>query len=334
MRGGPWIGGIAAFVVFSLNVAVWAQEVDGEVYKGDPVPPAVDSIYMKGLAYLARTQTRNGTWNAQYGSEPALVALALLAMLAHGDDPNAGPYAENIRRGLDYILEKSNRDNGYIGSSMYNHGFATLALAECYGHVNDDRIGPALKRAVDLIVTSQKRNAVGGWRYSPESRDADTTVSGAQMVALFAARNAGIGVPERAIERGLEFYRSCQSGDGGFGYTGASGSGRPTTAIGATVFALARRKQSGEFRAAMRYLHDTGGSDRMDSFYCLYYAAQAFFHESAEAWDAWNRVNIRVMTETQGSDGSWQGDEGPAFCTATALLSLALNYRYLPIYER
>jgi len=34
-------------------------------------------------------------------------------------------------------------------------------------------------------------NTFGAWRYSPESKDADTTVSGAQMVALFAARNAG-----------------------------------------------------------------------------------------------------------------------------------------------
>jgi len=324
----------AAGIWLLLAIAAPAQEDDTEVYRGDPVPPEVDSLYVKGLAYLAKTQNKNGTWNAQYGSEPALVGLAILAMLAHGDDPNTGPYSENIKRGLDYILGKANQENGYIGGSMYNHGFATLALAECYGHVTDDRLGPALRKATDLILSSQKRNGVGAWRYSPESRDADTTVSGAQMVALIAARNAGMAVPDRAIERGLEFYRSCLCGDGGFGYVGASGAGRPTTAIGATVFALARLKQSVEFRSAMRYLRGTARSGQMDTFYCLYYAAQAYFHESPEGWDAWNAGNIRALSEIQASDGSWQGDEGPAFCTATALLSLALNFRYLPIYER
>ena len=67
---------------------------------------------------------------------------------------------------------------------MYNHGFATLALAESYGAVNDDRLGPALQKAVRLILTSQEANPTKAWRYSPDARDADTTVSGAQMVAL------------------------------------------------------------------------------------------------------------------------------------------------------
>ena len=37
------------------------------------------------------------------------------------------------------------------------------------------------------------------------------------MVALFAARNAGIPVPEKSIQDGLKFFLSCQTADGGFG---------------------------------------------------------------------------------------------------------------------
>ena len=66
--------------------------------------------------------------------------------------------------------------------------------------------GPALEQAVKLIINSQSRNPFGAWRYSPEATDADTTVSGAQMVALFAARNAGIAVSEDAIQKGLKFF--------------------------------------------------------------------------------------------------------------------------------
>ena len=39
---------------------------------------------------------------------------------------------------------------------MYNHGFATLALAEYYGLSNDTINGPALKKATNLIVSAQK----------------------------------------------------------------------------------------------------------------------------------------------------------------------------------
>ena len=115
----------------------------------------------------------------------------MLAMFALGDDSIYGPYAKPIKRDLDFILRSHvNAQTGYIGSSMYNHGFSTLALAEAYGAVQDPRIAPALKKAVELILTSQERTPFKAWRSAPESQDADSTVSGACFVALVAARNA------------------------------------------------------------------------------------------------------------------------------------------------
>ncbi|HVY71848.1 MAG TPA: squalene--hopene cyclase, partial [Verrucomicrobiae bacterium] len=58
------------------------------------------------------------------------------------------------------------------------------------------------------------------------------------------------------------------------------------------------------------------------------------FHASPEAWGAWNRANIKTLGASQGPDGSWEGQFGATFSTTASLLSLALNYRYLPIYER
>ena len=86
---------------------------------------------------------------------------------------------------------------------MYNHGFACLALAELYGTLNDERIGPALEKAVSLIISAANKNPQNAWRYYPDSNDFDTTVSGTQLVALFAARNAGIEVPKDTIEKAL-----------------------------------------------------------------------------------------------------------------------------------
>jgi hypothetical protein len=317
--------------------AVWsarAQELFTE--RSDLPADELDRIYVKGLQFLVRTQTTDGTWgDSSYGKEPAVVGLAVVSMLAHGEDPNTGPYSQGIHRGLNFILEEANKNkkSGYIGRSMYNHGFSTLALAEAYGMVDDPRIGPALEKAVQLILNSQANNPLGAWRYSPESNDADTTVSGAQLVALFAARNAGIGVPEEAIQKGLKFFASCQTPEGGFGYTSPVSPNAARTAIGCLVLALAKQKNTRSFKVAFDYLQ-RAPPDLSYQQYFLYYGAQAFFHASPQAWQGWNRKNIKSLESTQNADGSWDGQFGATFGTAASLLSLALNYRYLPIYER
>lgn len=309
-----------------------AQELFME--RSDIVAADVDRIYVRGLQYLLRTQSKDGTWpDTSYGKEPAVVGLAVVSMLAHGDDPNFGAYSQPIRLGLEFILSQVTKKTGYIGRSMYNHGFGTLALAEAYGAVDDPRLGPALQQAVRLILNSQANNAFGGWRYSPESTDADTTVSGAQVVALFAARNAGIAVPEEAIQKALKFFASCQTPEGGFGYTSASSPNAARTAIGCLVLALAKEKNSAGFKAAFDYLQKAP-ADFSYQQYFLYYGSQAFFHASPQAWQAWNRKNIKTLAASQNADGSWEGQFGQTFATAASLLSLALNYRYLPIYER
>lgn len=302
--------------------------------KSDIAPAEVDRIYVKGLQFLVRSQAPDGSWtDTNYGKEPAVVGLAVVSMLAHGDDPNLGPYSQSIRRGLDFILKQVNKKTGYIGRSMYNHGFSTLALAEAYGAVEDARLGPALQQAVRLILTSQANNPFGAWRYSPESSDADTTVSGCQLVALFAARNAGIGVPEDAIQKGLKFFSTCQTPDGGIGYTSATSPNAARTAIGCLVLALAKEKSSAPFKAAFNFLQKAPADPSYQQYF-LYYGAQAYFHASPQAWQAWNRKNIKTLGGSQNADGGWDGQFGPTFGTAASLLSLALNYRYLPIYER
>ena len=69
-------------------------------------------------------------------------------------------------------------------------------------------------------------------------------------------------------------------------------------------------------------------------FYHLYYLSQALFHGDMGKWEKWNLTNANGLALSQGNDGGWSASEGEAFATAAALLSLALNYRYLPIYER
>jgi hypothetical protein len=326
-----------ALITFGLLFFIAASPVRAQelfIEQSDVSAAEVDRIYQRGLQYLLRTQTADGRWpDSHYGSEPAVVGLAITAMLARGDDPNVGPYSQAIRRGLDFMLKQMNKQTGYIGRSMYNHGFATMALAEAYGAVDDPRLGPALEHAVRLILNAQARNPLGAWRYTPESTDADSTVSGVQMVALFAARNAGIPVPEEAIQKGLKFFLRCQTPDGGIGYTEGSSPNAARTAIACLVFALAKEKNSKGYQLAFNYLQKAPVETHYFQYY-LYYASQAYFQSTPEAWQNWNRKNIQLLAKTQTSDGAWEGQFGQTFGTSASLLSLALNYRFLPIYER
>jgi hypothetical protein len=219
---------------------------------------------------------------------------------------------------------------------MYNHGFATLALAEVYGHLLEPDVGTALQKAVQLILESQEQNPFGAWRYTPISKDADTTLSGAQMVALYAAKNAGLHVPDKAFESGTAYYKSMSGNDGGVGYSGGSNSGNTVrTAISSLVHSLYDDYESETSRKNFEYIREK--KDQTDGnypYYQFYYLSQALFQGDMSEWQLWNQKMIRVFDATQSANGSWSGARGATFSTASALLTMALNYRLMPIYER
>ena len=68
---------------------------------------------------------------------PGITGMALMVLLASGEDPNFGLYANSVRRALRSIIGQQSASTGIMGKSMYHHGFATLALAEAYGTVDD-----------------------------------------------------------------------------------------------------------------------------------------------------------------------------------------------------
>jgi len=230
---------------------------------GDPVPRDVREVYDAGVRYLIKTQDDNGAWSDGQGG-PGVTGMAMMALLASGEDPNFGPYREPIRKALRSMIVDQDPNTGFFGSSqghdsMYQHGFAMLGLAEAYGTVDDRTLwseapkmrgpgvgrslGQALELAVRCAVTSAKRNPLGGWRYSADARDADTSVSGAVLMGLLAARNAGIEVPDETIDRAIKYFTTMTGPGGQIGYSGGPGGGSDAvTSIGVLVYAIARQK--------------------------------------------------------------------------------------------
>ena len=302
------------------------------------VTPEIERAVTRGLGYLARTQKSDGSWPGDYGQGSGVVGMAMMAYLAHGEIPDEGRYGRVMRRAVEYIV-RTQQPNGLLmgrsGSAMYNHGFATLALAEVYGQMDYPELGPALKKATGLIVTAQ--NALGGWRYSVGSQDADTTVSGAQMVGLRAAATAGMETPYSAIKRGVNYYKSCFCPGGGFGYTGPQGTNAIRAGIGSLVLSLSGAYRSKENKESADWLlANMGGNDGGHFYYMCYYASQAMCQAGGKYWRSWNETMTPMLLAMQQADGSWsaRGSGGKTLATAFALLSIEINYNYLPIYQR
>ncbi len=319
----------------ALALGVSGQGATGRARMADAVPAEVESLYDQGVQFLLDLQTSDPDWNSPSSTHSAVTAFALLAVLAKGENIYHPRVAEFTASCIDALLAAQHPATGYIGTSMYNHGFVTLGLAEAYGVVPDPRIGPALVKAVDLILSAQAYNPKKAWRYTPQSNDADSTVTGCQLVALFAARNAGIPVPDAALRQGLEFLESCRGENGAYGYVDDHG-GRPTlTAIGVLCHYLATREVSDDMEQSLAYLkRRMSFRDQHYPFYFEYYMSQALFQANYDLWEEWNQRNVRYLRILQAPDGSWDGNHGKVYCTSAALLSLALNYRYMPIYER
>jgi hypothetical protein len=305
-------------------------------------------MYDRGLQYLANSQTENGDWAGGGEQGPGVTGMALLALLASGEDPNFGLYSNQIRKALRSIINAQDASTGFFGMSMYHHGFAMLALAEAYGAVDERNlwpdgkatrsVGQALELAVRSAITSQKNNPTNAWRYSPSGRDADTSVSGAVVVGLLAARNAGIEVPDDAIDKAIGYFKSMTSKAGEVAYAGGLGGFGESTArssIATLCYAVSRRKDLPEYKATLGYLKQRLDQPTMGyAEYARYYEAQALFQGDLEAWDKWNKLLVRQLKEAQAPDGSFRGQFGTTISTSLSLLALALNYRFLPIYER
>jgi hypothetical protein len=336
-------------------------------------PQTLKSINM-GLRYLERTQRHDGSWSnatgGYYSSFPVVMtSLAGLALMSNGSTPESGPYAKNVSRALNYVLNmaESNLVEGrelliagpMSGRSMYSHGFGMLFLAQCYGVEGDkttdraQRLRKVLEAAVKLTENSQstiKENGLvgGGWIYTPEGRSDEGSVTVTQLQALRACRNVGIKVSKKVIDKAVAYLKICQQADGGICYSYRSrGSSRP--AISAAAIAC--------FYSAGVYDRQTGGAgveaemvERLVKycrnnvsvehhyghyFYTHLYMAQAMYQRGDKDWKEYFPKIRNELLEQQFPDGSWQGDGvGEVYGTALACIILQLPYGYLPIVQR
>ncbi len=325
------------------------------------VSPARDKIIDGALAYLADKQIKDGDRKGSWGISSrerqhsvAITGYTLIAFQAAGNLPNEGKYGENVKAGMEFLLKG---ERGYFlnpsnGQYMYEHGIATIALGELYGKTRSKKIREKLESAVKVIIQAQNSQEgshhYGGWRYRPRVGDADISVTVLQVVALRAAKNAGINVPKQTIDRAVSYVKACRNSDGGFGYQPRSGSGFARTAAAIYSLQVCGKYDDRDVEKGSDYLMNalrTKGSSQQWYVYGSFYAAPAQYMRGGKRWEDWYKVagdlaDSEKIKMDQGGKTMYRWEAkggnnvGPIYTTAVYTTLLAMPYSYIPLYQR
>jgi Prenyltransferase and squalene oxidase repeat len=276
----------------------------------------VDEAIRKGLALLVSRQNPDGSFlSNDWGRDAGVCALVGLALLSRGVRSGFGAPGKCLQLIGNYLSEHA-QESGMVvvaGSpshgQMYGHGFATLFLSELYGT-------------------------------TPRPYEADLSVTVCQVMALRAARNAGIGVAKETIDKAVDYIRRSQNADGGYMYQLTGGASRfPLTAAAVVALYNAGIYEGEEIDSAIAYLQanlSANSSLERNSFfyYAHYYSAQAFWLRGGPAWDQWYGRLRKILLSLRNAQGGWFDYNSIEYGTAMSCLILNMPRTVLPIFQR
>ena len=332
---------------------------------------ATEAAVAAALGWLAANQSADGRWDAsRHGagrvgtaglaghgpdsgrsSDHGLTGLALLAFLGAGHTPESGPYADVVDRGVQFLVEHQDANGSMAGpaaffASLYCHGMAALAIAECYALTSDPELLPVLKRAVAFTV-SRQHAATGGWRYAAGDRG-DTSQLGWQLMLLASTRQVDLPAARQAEQVSSRFLESVAGGRHG-GLAGYRPGERPTAAMTAEAayaqLLLGLSPDSPTVAEAVAFLDVSRPGQSVYDCYAWYYGTLAVFHVGGPAWERWNEALTTTLLATQRTGrgplvGSWDPDHawgaigGRVYATAFPALMLEVYYRYQPLHRQ
>ena len=334
-------------LLFAFLSKASAQE--GNLRDAVKVDDKTDTLIKSALKWLASKQLPNGAWGTAEEEQRhpiAITGYTLMAFQASGQLPGEGEFGRNVTAGMQYLLDSTAPDgimgNRNDGQYMYGHGVASIALAELYGQTRSPTMRIKLEKIIRIIIASQ--NPEGGWRYRPIARDADISVTVLQVVALRAAKNAGLEVPQQTIDNAVKYVKRCyHPQSGGFTYQPQRDPGFARTAAAIYSLQVCGLYEDPMVKRGAEYLLKNNKNHDQWFTYGNFYAAPALYMLGGDSWKSWygQMKDTLVKSATvKGDVAYWDGkldqghSTGPTYCTAVYTMILAMPYHYIPLYQR
>jgi hypothetical protein len=177
-------------------------------------------------------------------------------------------------------------------------------------------------------------------------------VSGWVLQALFAAKAAGLTVPDATLKAAGQFVDSCEDANNKGCYCYLPGAQRLPSMTSAGILSrrlLGVNAADPKFAAGLEYVKASPPGTTKNIYY-EYYASRGLHAFNQEAWLAWfegeqEKPGMRdyLLKSQDAGDkvptqaGSWLFEGGPytpvggrIMCTSFALLCLETPYRYVP----
>jgi len=297
---------------------------------------------------MAKLQGKDGSFSGSGGQHrAAMTGLAGLALLSAGHVPGRGKHAKAVERAAKFLLKLQDREGCYAdagGRSMHGHGYALHFMAEVYGMTSDPKLAKKLRRSVQkgVRLTARCQSPEGGWIYQPVARGHEGSITITQVQAIWAARQAGINVPQKTIDKGIDYMKKSQQPDGGISYRLGMNGSRPALSVaGVMVFCGLGRRETREAAKAINYMRKMmKGNVRsyrgLTSFdhYTTLYLGQGLYQAGDPDWSKHYPKLRDELIKRQGHDGTWTSNYGPIFGTSCYTLVLTIPYQYLPTFQR
>ncbi|HYE95458.1 MAG TPA: hypothetical protein VD962_04570 [Rubricoccaceae bacterium] len=310
-----------------------------------PEPPVVEQPLLDGrrplplpgyltqsLRYLAEAQFENGGWGAgsharqdvrdphAVQTDPATTAFAATALLRAGSTHREGPYARNVRRALEHLLDlvedtPANADRltslegtqpqvklgRNIDASMTAQFFTAVLPHTRNDRALRRRIERALDRCLGMIQRTQAADGSwndGGWAPVLQSSMANT--------ALERAAEAGRPVDRDVLARSRAYQGGNVSAEPGAAPSVDASAGAGVALYSATSAQRATAPEARRALEAVREAQERGDLDEDDGVTAENLGRIGFDREEAEALaDAYeqNRASTAVLAD----DAVWTG---------------------------
>ncbi|MDX1439608.1 MAG: hypothetical protein R3284_06880 [Rubricoccaceae bacterium] len=287
----------------------------------DDVKPLPDYLH-RSLDWLAEAQFENGGWGAGQHTrqgiddphavqiDPATTAFAALALLRSGSTPDSGPYADNVSRALNYLVDlvEEAPENGpritsiegtqpqvklgrNVDASMVSQFFSAI-LPELDGRIKR-RTEAALDKCLLKIQRGQAADGSfsdGGWAGVLQSAMANN--------ALEAGQRIGREIDEDVLERSRDYQESnvqFRPGSSGAAMDASAGAGVALYAASSSQRATAAQAREAEA---------TVGEDSPVTVEALQTAGKTR-EEAEELYDAYRRN--QATNDMLEDDAIWTG---------------------------